>query len=261
MSQVTQLVRIARKVPTPAVRVSHWHFSACLLHWSGSLGSLSFHFPVPISPTYAASYFPTCWVSLKVKQLRIGDLQFHCWLWASWTQVTQQGAWAAAVVLPAHLCPSFFLDEISVPLLNSSTCLWSQEPTHFLSSVMDMLQWFFLFSSIHQLFSPLTHFTSIFSSTPLTSLHPTSLSFTAKVLIMFDPDAGKDWRQEEKMVGGHHWLNGLEFEQTSGDSEGQGSPACYSSWGRRLRHNWATEQQQQMFVWSLCLQSLSYPSL
>ena len=51
-----------------------------------------------------------------------------------------------------------------------------------------------------------------------------------------DPDAGKDWRQEEKvttedeMVGWHHWLNGHEFEQPPGDSEGQGSLACYSSW-------------------------------
>ena len=41
-----------------------------------------------------------------------------------------------------------------------------------------------------------------------------------------DPDAGKDWRQEEKgvtedeMVGWHHWLNGYEFEQTPGDSKG-----------------------------------------
>ena len=51
------------------------------------------------------------------------------------------------------------------------------------------------------------------------------------------PDAGKDWGQEEKdatedeMVGWHHWLNGHEFEQTQGDSKGQGSLACYSSWG------------------------------
>ena len=43
-----------------------------------------------------------------------------------------------------------------------------------------------------------------------------------------DRDAGKDWRQEEKgatedeMVGWHHQLNGNEFEQTLGDSEGQG---------------------------------------
>ena len=41
-----------------------------------------------------------------------------------------------------------------------------------------------------------------------------------------DPDAGKDWRQEEKgtaedeMAGWHHWLNGHEFEQTLGDDEG-----------------------------------------
>ena len=45
-------------------------------------------------------------------------------------------------------------------------------------------------------------------------------------LIGKDPDAGKDWRQEEKgatdeMTGWHHWLYGHEFEQTPGDSEGQ----------------------------------------
>ena len=33
------------------------------------------------------------------------------------------------------------------------------------------------------------------------------------------------------MVGWHHWLNGHEFEQTPGDSEGQGSWACCSPWG------------------------------
>ena len=55
-------------------------------------------------------------------------------------------------------------------------------------------------------------------------------------LIWKDPDAGKDWRQEEKgtteddMVGWHHRLNGHEFEQIPGDSEGQGSLACYSPW-------------------------------
>ena len=51
-------------------------------------------------------------------------------------------------------------------------------------------------------------------------------------LIGKDPDAGKEWRQEEKgmtedeMVGWHHWLNKHEFEQAPGDSEGQGSLAC-----------------------------------
>ena len=49
-----------------------------------------------------------------------------------------------------------------------------------------------------------------------------------------DPDAGKDWRQEEKgktedeMVGWHYQLNGQEFEQALGD--GQGSLACCSPW-------------------------------
>ena len=44
-------------------------------------------------------------------------------------------------------------------------------------------------------------------------------------LIEKDPDAGKDWGQEEKgrtddeMVGWHHWLNAHKFEQTLGDSE------------------------------------------
>ena len=54
-----------------------------------------------------------------------------------------------------------------------------------------------------------------------------------------DPDARKDWGQEEKgatedeMVGWHHWLNGHESEQTPGDTEGQGSLAGCSSWGRK----------------------------
>ena len=52
-----------------------------------------------------------------------------------------------------------------------------------------------------------------------------------------DPDAGKDWGQEEKvttedeMVGWHHLLNGYEFEQAPGDGEGQKSLAWCSPWG------------------------------
>ena len=51
-----------------------------------------------------------------------------------------------------------------------------------------------------------------------------------------DSDAGKDGGQEkrvtaDKMVGWHHRLNGHEFKQTLGDSEGQGSLACCSPWG------------------------------
>ena len=48
-----------------------------------------------------------------------------------------------------------------------------------------------------------------------------------------DPDAGKDWGQQEekgmtenKMIGWHHQLNGHKFEQALGDGEGQESLAC-----------------------------------
>ena len=56
-------------------------------------------------------------------------------------------------------------------------------------------------------------------------------------LIWKDPDAGKDWGQEEKgttedeMVGWHHWLNGHGFGWTPGVGDGQGGLACCSSWG------------------------------
>ena len=36
--------------------------------------------------------------------------------------------------------------------------------------------------------------------------------------------------QEDEMVGWHHRLNGCEFEQSPGDSEGQGSLVYYSPW-------------------------------
>ena len=55
-------------------------------------------------------------------------------------------------------------------------------------------------------------------------------------LLWKDPDAGKDWGQEEKctteeMVGWYHQLNEFEFDQTPGDNEGQGSLGYHSPWG------------------------------
>ena len=56
-------------------------------------------------------------------------------------------------------------------------------------------------------------------------------------LIGKDPGAGKDWGQkekgltEDKMIGWHHRLNGHEFEQIQGNSEGQGNLGCCGPWG------------------------------
>ena len=56
-------------------------------------------------------------------------------------------------------------------------------------------------------------------------------------LIWKDPDAGKDWGQEEKgttedeMVGWHHWLDGHGFGWTLWVGDGQGGLVCCSSWG------------------------------
>ena len=65
-------------------------------------------------------------------------------------------------------------------------------------------------------------------------------------LIWKDPDAGKDWRREEKgmkedeMVGWHHRLNGHEFEWTPGVGDGEGGLACCSSCGHE--ESYMTEQ-------------------
>ena len=56
-------------------------------------------------------------------------------------------------------------------------------------------------------------------------------------LIGKDPNAEKDWRQEQKgmtedeMVGWHHWLDGHEFQQVLEVGNGQGSLVCFSPWG------------------------------
>ena len=58
-------------------------------------------------------------------------------------------------------------------------------------------------------------------------------------LVGKDPDAGRDWEQEEKgmtedeMAGWHHWLDGHEFEWTPGIGDGQGGLACCNSWSHK----------------------------
>ena len=66
-------------------------------------------------------------------------------------------------------------------------------------------------------------------------------------LIGKDPDAGRDWGQEEKgmtedeMAAWYHWLDGHESEWTPGVGDGQGGLACCNSWGQSVGHDWVTE--------------------
>ena len=72
-------------------------------------------------------------------------------------------------------------------------------------------------------------------------------------LIGKDPDAGRDWGQEEqgitedKMAGWHHRLDAHEFGWTTGVGDGQGGLACCDSWGRKESDT--TEQLN----WTDCL--------
>ena len=81
-----------------------------------------------------------------------------------------------------------------------------------------------------------------------------------------DPDAGRDWGQEEKgmtedeMAGWHHWLDGHGFGWTLGVGDGQGGLACCNSWGRKEsdtteRLNW-TEQCIEAIEGSACVKQL-----
>ena len=72
------------------------------------------------------------------------------------------------------------------------------------------------------------------AETPILWLPDAKIWLTGK-----DPDAGKDWRQEEKattedeIVGWHHRLDGHEFEQAPGVCDGQSSLVCCSPWGHK----------------------------
>ena len=74
------------------------------------------------------------------------------------------------------------------------------------------------------------------------------------------PDAGKDWRREEKgtteddMVGWHHQLNGHEFEQILGDGiERESLALLQSRESQRVRHDWAPEQRSTYGMQRSCM--------
>ena len=95
-------------------------------------------------------------------------------------------------------------------------------------------------------------------------------------LIGKDPDAGRDWGQEEKgktedkMAGWHHLLDGQEFGWTPGDGDGQGVLACCNSWGHKeldttewlnwSSHNKETRQRSVVDPGSLALEPVLYTS-
>ena len=91
-------------------------------------------------------------------------------------------------------------------------------------------------------------------------------------LIWKDPDAGKDWEQEEKgmtedeMAGWHHQLDGRESEWTPGVGDGQRGLACCHSWGRKEsamteRLNWLMVTVILVFLRTSILFSIATASI
>ena len=84
-----------------------------------------------------------------------------------------------------------------------------------------------------------------------------------------NPDAGKDWRQEEKgmtedeMVGWHHQFDGCESQQALGVGDGQGSLVRYSPWGCKEldmteRLNWTEKMNSNTIPKSMVIQTQNY---
>ena len=128
-------------------------------------------------------------------------------------------------------------------------CLWVAQSRTRLSDWTELK----LFQNLYKVHSLITicGFTNTYKLLPFLWFTYIHFPFTTLLYLHIaykDPDAGKDWRQEEKgtiedeTVGWHYWLNGHKFERSPGDGKGQGSLVCCSSGGHRVRHNWATEQ-------------------
>ena len=99
-------------------------------------------------------------------------------------------------------------------------------------------------------------------------------------LIGKDPNAGKEWRQEEngttkdEMVRGHHQLDGHELEQALGVGDGQGGLACCTLWCHKesettervnwtemiwsIKWKWKSLRYVQLFVTPWTIQSMAF---
>jgi len=77
-----------------------------------------------------------------------------------------------------------------------------------------------------------------------------------------DPDAGKNlkWEKgttEDEMIGCYHWLNGYEYEQTLGNSEGEESSVLQSMVLQRVGQDWVTEQwTKTIILWWVQMQDI-----
>ena len=149
--------------------------------------------------------------------------------------------------------PWCFVEEMSVfwiPLFSKSYKLWQMNSTavpHSFRVFCLLIPWWNMVLRLLYMKSPfgqqetvLTRWYGywVFLSSDVFYGFSWGLNSTALGLVGFTI-AGKDWGQEEKrvtedeVVGYHHWLNGYEFEQTPGDSKGQGSQVCCSPWGHK----------------------------
>ena len=68
---------------------------------------------------------------------------------------------------------------------------------------------------------------------------------------------GRIGLSEDEMAGSYHQCNGHELGQIWGNCEDQGGLACFSPWGGRVIHNWATEQQEGLHVLSKAFMAMT----
>ena len=212
--------------------------SACLL-WTFSLGAMT----VGKSPHQVVHWLPVAPIfqfvnSKKGQEVKKIYCKSFCW--------SQKDFCIMAAIkvsnMPGHLHIDYnqYEVQIIIPLLMSTTVRRHQ----ILQSLLDCKEIQPVNPKGNQLWI-FTGKTDAKAETPI--LWPPDVK---SQLIGKDPDAGKDWRWEEKgmteeeMVGWHHQLNGHEFEQTPGVGDGQGGLVCWSPWGRK-----ESDRTEQMNNW------------
>ena len=214
------------------------------LNLSFTFSIIIFHFFAILSPLLASSLFwlfilwKVLWVYLWEKGGSTGTLL----LWTEYLQHSDQSLidlkkwcnWSSIMMHDLHL------------LFNSY--LWPQEQvlSFTLCNYSELLQQVFIGR------------TDVEAETPVL-WPPDAKSW----LIWKDPDAGKDWGQEEKgmtedvMVGWHHRLDGYGFGWTPGVGDGQGGLACCGSWGCKESDttDWLTwtDYNRVNEIWTLLL--------